>query len=107
MNFEDLNLDRRLLVSVKAAGYTKPTPIQEQAIPVALKGHDVLGLAQTGTGKTAGFMLPILQRLITGPLDRYALSSSLQPASLRNRSIRRPSLWGNIPGLPASPSMAA
>ena len=68
MNFEDLNLDRRLLVSVKAAGYTKPTPIQEQAIPVALKGHDVLGLAQTGTGKTAGFMLPILQRLITGPL---------------------------------------
>ena len=68
MNFEDLNLDRRLLVSVKAAGYTSPTPIQERAIPVALKGHDVLGLAQTGTGKTAGFMLPILQRLITGPL---------------------------------------
>ena len=68
MNFEDLDLDPRLLASVKAAGYTTPTPIQERAIPVALKGHDVLGLAQTGTGKTAGFMLPILQRLITGPL---------------------------------------
>ena len=70
MNFEDLNLDRRLLVSVKAAGYTSPTPIQERAIPVALKGDDVLGLAQTGTGKTAGFMLPILQRLITGQLGQ-------------------------------------
>ena len=68
MNFEELNLDRRVLAGVKAAGYTTPTPIQEQAIPVALEGRDVLGLAQTGTGKTAGFMLPILQRLITGPL---------------------------------------
>jgi ATP-dependent RNA helicase RhlE len=63
-----MNLNQRVLAGVKAAGYIKPTPIQEQAIPVALKGRDVLGLAQTGTGKTAGFMLPILQRLITGPL---------------------------------------
>ena len=68
LNFEELNLNQRVLAGVKAAGYIKPTPIQEQAIPVALKGRDVLGLAQTGTGKTAGFMLPILQRLITGPL---------------------------------------
>ena len=68
MNFEELNLDRRVLAGVKTAGYTNPTPIQEQAIPVALEGRDVLGLAQTGTGKTAGFMLPILQRLIKGPL---------------------------------------
>ena len=68
LNFEELNLDRRVLAGVEAAGYTNPTPIQEQAIPVALEGRDVLGLAQTGTGKTAGFMLPILQRLITGPL---------------------------------------
>ena len=50
-----------------AAGYTAPTPIQAKAIPVALEGGDVLGLAQTGTGKTASFMLPILQRLISGP----------------------------------------
>jgi ATP-dependent RNA helicase RhlE len=56
-----------VLAGVDAAGYTSPTPIQEQAIPVALDGGDVLGLAQTGTGKTASFMLPILQRLISGP----------------------------------------
>jgi ATP-dependent RNA helicase RhlE len=68
VNFEELNLDRRLLASVRDLGYTNPTPIQEQAIPVALEGRDLLGLAQTGTGKTAGFMLPILQRLLTGPL---------------------------------------
>ena len=66
--FEELNLSPRVLAGVKAAGYTNPTPIQEQAIPVALEGRDLLGLAQTGTGKTAGFMLPILQRLTTGPL---------------------------------------
>ena len=51
-------------------GYTTPTPIQQQAIPVVLKGGDVLGLAQTGTGKTAAFILPILQRLIKGPQRR-------------------------------------
>jgi ATP-dependent RNA helicase RhlE len=49
-------------------GYINPTPIQEKAIPVALEGRDVLGLAQTGTGKTAGFLLPILQRLMNGKL---------------------------------------
>ena len=66
--FEELDLDQRVLAGVKALGYTHTTPIQERAIPVALQGRDVLGLAQTGTGKTAGFMLPILQRLIAGPL---------------------------------------
>ncbi len=68
LNFEEMDLNPRVLAGVKASGYTKPTPIQEQAIPVALKGRDVLALSQTGTGKTAGFMLPILQRLITGSL---------------------------------------
>ena len=66
LNFEELNLRARVLASVQAAGYTKPTPTQEQAIPIALEERDVLGLAQTGTGKTAGVVLPILQRLITG-----------------------------------------
>lgn len=70
MNFEQLSLDPRLLAGVKAAGFTTPTPIQQQAIPVALRGRDVLGLAQTGTGKTAAFVLPILQRLTQGPLRR-------------------------------------
>ncbi len=66
MNFEDFSLDARILAAVKTVGYTDPTPIQEEAIPVVLQGRDVLGLAQTGTGKTAAFVLPILQRLTTG-----------------------------------------
>ncbi len=68
MNFEQFSLDSRIGAGVKAAGYTTPTPIQHQAIPVVLEGRDVLGLAQTGTGKTAAFLLPILQRLTKGPL---------------------------------------
>ena len=68
MNFEQFSLDPRIDAGVKAAGYTTPTPIQQQAIPVVLEGRDVLGLAQTGTGKTAAFLLPILQRLTKGEL---------------------------------------
>ncbi|MGL4651477.1 MAG: DEAD/DEAH box helicase, partial [Caldilineaceae bacterium] len=68
LNFDSLSLDARLLSAVKAAGYVTPTPIQQQAIPAVLEGRDVLGLAQTGTGKTAAFMLPILNRLLKGKL---------------------------------------
>ncbi len=63
MLFDDLELIAPLLSAVKAAGYAIPTPIQQAAIPPALKGRDVLGCAQTGTGKTAAFVLPILQRI--------------------------------------------
>ncbi len=70
MNFEQFSLDPRINAGIKAAGYVTPTPIQQQAIPVVLQGRDVLGLAQTGTGKTAAFMLPILQRLTKGPLRK-------------------------------------
>jgi ATP-dependent RNA helicase RhlE len=63
MRFEDLRLSGPLLRAVRAAGYAKPTPIQSTAIPHVLNGRDVLGCAQTGTGKTAAFALPILQRL--------------------------------------------
>ena len=63
MTFSDLRLIDPLLRAVAAEGYTAPTPIQEQAIPHVLDGRDLLGLAQTGTGKTAAFALPILQRL--------------------------------------------
>ncbi|MGK2960639.1 MAG: DEAD/DEAH box helicase [Gemmatimonadaceae bacterium] len=62
--FEELGLIPELLEAVKDAGYTSPTPIQQQAIPPALLGRDLIGLAQTGTGKTAGFTLPIIQRLL-------------------------------------------
>ncbi len=70
MNFEQFSFDPRIASGIKSAGYTTPTPIQQQAIPVVLEGRDVLGLAQTGTGKTAAFMLPILQQLTRGPLRR-------------------------------------
>jgi ATP-dependent RNA helicase RhlE len=63
-SFTDLGLMPELLRAVEDAGYTNPTPIQQQAIPVALRGRDLIGLAQTGTGKTAGFTLPIIQRLL-------------------------------------------
>lgn len=64
--FDDLDLEPALLSAVKDAGYEKPTPIQVAAIPEAIKGRDVLGIAQTGTGKTASFVLPIIHRLSRG-----------------------------------------
>src|SRR5437762_4497374 len=68
VSFVDLDLAPEVLHAVRDAGYTHPTPIQQQAIPVALAGRDLIGLAQTGTGKTAGFTLPIIQNLISAPL---------------------------------------
>ncbi len=70
MSFNQFNLDPRLLPGIRAAGYDMPTPIQVAAIPPALAGRDLIGTAQTGTGKTAAFVLPILQRLLTGPRGR-------------------------------------
>jgi superfamily II DNA/RNA helicase len=66
MQFSDLELDPKVLKAVEEAGYKEPTPIQAQAIPEALKGRDVLGIAQTGTGKTAGFVLPMITMLVKG-----------------------------------------
>ena len=62
-NFEQFKLNRQLLNAIEEAGYTEPTPIQEQAIPLALSGQDILGIAQTGTGKTAAYTLPLLMRI--------------------------------------------
>jgi len=62
-----LGLSPTLLTAIKAAGYDQPTPIQNQAIPLALAGHDVMGLAQTGTGKTAAFGLPLAEMLLNEP----------------------------------------
>src|SRR6201996_8186034 len=66
MNFDELGLSQKVLDAVRASGYATPTPIQEQAIPHVLAGRDVLGIAQTGTGKTAAFTLPMLSRLEQG-----------------------------------------
>jgi superfamily II DNA/RNA helicase len=67
MTFAELNLSPAILKAIDACGYTSPTPIQEQSIPLALAGHDLIGSAQTGTGKTASFVLPALQRLTAPP----------------------------------------
>ena len=72
MHFTDLGLAEPLLRAIREQGYDTPTPIQAQAIPLVLKGGDVMGGAQTGTGKTAGFVLPMLQRLMAVPSKRDA-----------------------------------
>lgn len=66
MTFDTLGLSPKLLAAIEAAGYTEPTPIQAGAIPLALQGRDVLGIAQTGTGKTASFTLPLIEKLARG-----------------------------------------
>ena len=63
LGFDAFKLNKQLLDAVAESGYTVPTPIQEQTIPLALAGHDVLGIAQTGTGKTAAFAIPIIQQI--------------------------------------------
>src|SRR5256885_1413597 len=70
MSFRDLGLEPRILQAVQEAGYTEPTPIQSAAIPLVLSGQDMIGIAQTGTGKTAAFTLPILTRLAASPSSR-------------------------------------
>src|SRR4051812_44858633 len=74
MSFSELGLDSRILQAVQEAGYTEPTPIQAAAIPQVVAGHDLIGIAQTGTGKTAAFTLPILTRLATQPSTRRGVS---------------------------------
>jgi ATP-dependent RNA helicase RhlE len=108
MNFEQFSLDPRIDAGVKAAGYTTPTPIQHQAIPVVLNGRDVLGLAQTGTGKTAAFLLPILQRLTKGALRRVRvlilaptreLAEQIHQMSIelgKNTKVRSVTVYGGV-----------
>ncbi len=73
LTFAELGLSEPVLRAVEAAGYQTPTPIQAEAIPLVLKGRDIIGLAQTGTGKTAAFTLPIVDRLSDGPRRTRAL----------------------------------
>ena len=67
MNFDNFNLHSSIMAGIRSAGYSVPTPIQLQAIPLIIQGRDLIGLAQTGTGKTAAFVLPILEHLRSGP----------------------------------------
>src|SRR5712691_11918378 len=77
MSFDALGLTLELLRAVADQGYTEPTPVQREAIPLVLDGRDVLAGAQTGTGKTAAFVLPILQRLTHNPA--YQQTSGRRP----------------------------
>ena len=79
MNFTELGLRRELVRAVAGAGYTTPTSIQERGIPLVLDGHDLIACAQTGTGKTATFLLPILQHLAGGQASRHARALVVTP----------------------------
>ena len=67
MTFKQLNITEPILRALGEKGYTDPTPIQQQAIPVVMSGRDIFGCAQTGTGKTAAFAIPIIQRITGAP----------------------------------------
>ena len=84
MKFLDLPLDKRIIQAIDELGYTTPTPIQIQAIPPALEGRDILGTAQTGTGKTCAFAVPILHRLENN------VQISIHNAQLKGKSNKRP-----------------
>jgi len=107
-NFDQFEFDPRIQAGIARIGYTDPTPIQEQAIPVVLQGVDVLGTAQTGTGKTAAFMLPILQRLTRGTTRRVRvlvlaptreLAEQIHQATRdfsKNLNVRSVAIYGGV-----------
>ncbi len=106
--FDAFKLNRQLLDAVAEAGYTSPTPIQEKAIPLALGGHDVLGIAQTGTGKTAAYVLPLLMKikyaqgdhvrgLILAPTRELVMQIEEVTRQLgKNTDLRIVSLYGGL-----------
>ena len=92
--FSDLGLSQPVLQALDLKGYTTPTPIQEQAIPPVLAGRDLLGIAQTGTGKTAAFMLPAIDRLRESdkqvPFKSCRMLVLAPTRELRCRSLQAP-----------------
>ncbi|WP_298435134.1 DEAD/DEAH box helicase [Geobacter sp.] len=108
MEFTAFNLHPQVAAGVRGAGYTTPTPIQAQAIPPVMAGRDVMGLAQTGTGKTAAFVLPILHRLMAGERGRVRaliiaptrelaeqIHQSVQTLGLKTR-LRSVTVYGGV-----------
>jgi ATP-dependent RNA helicase RhlE len=109
MSFNSFNLDPRLLKNVQAMDFEEPTPIQSATIPAALEGRDILGSAETGTGKTAAFLLPLLHKLIGTPRTRepralvvvptreLALQVAEQAEQLsRNTNLRVATVYGGV-----------
>ena len=108
MGFSEFSLDPCILAGVDSAGFTIPTPIQQQSIPVVLQERDLLGLAQTGTGKTAAFLLPIFQRLIQYPTRKVRvlilaptreLAEQIHQASIelgRHTGVKSVAIYGGV-----------
>jgi ATP-dependent helicase YprA (DUF1998 family) len=90
MTFQDFNFDQKLNDGLDSMGYKKPTPIQQQAIPIILQNKDVIACAQTGTGKTAAYILPVIHKMIQTDLR----------ANWPSKSISK------LKGLPTSPASA-
>ena len=97
-------LDQKLQQAISEAGYAKPTPIQAQAIPHLLDGRDLIGIAQTGTGKTAAFMLPILNHLVKVRRPRHIghpraliLSPTRELAAQTAENVRKYAKHANLP----------
>lgn len=124
MSFENLNLISPILKALKAEGYTKPTPIQDQAIPIILKRRDLLGCAQTGTGKTAAFAVPILQilygeqnaargpktikTLVLTPTRELAIQIGESfTAYGKNTGLRHCVIYGGVPQTPQTDALRA
>jgi ATP-dependent RNA helicase RhlE len=99
VNFSQFKLDSRLMAGISKSGYEIPTPVQEQAIPAALAGRDLIATAQTGTGKTATFVLPILHKLLSGPRQRaraLIVTPTRELAEQINDNIRTLSAGTNL-----------
>jgi ATP-dependent RNA helicase RhlE len=75
LKFKDFGFDNRLLEGIEASGYDEATPVQEQVIPLVLAGKDVIASAQTGTGKTAAFLLPLINNIISSPLNQQSITA--------------------------------
>ena len=103
MTFQDLQLIAPLLKAVAEEGYTTPSPIQQKAIPPVMAGRDLVGCAQTGTGKTAAFALPILQRLCAQPLG---LGKRPIQAYGRHTRLRCSVLFGGVSQNPQVEALA-
>ena len=89
VSFSQFNLDARLMRAIEKSGYVEPTPIQAAAIPVALTGADLIGTAQTGTGKTAAFVLPMLQHLLNDEADAAEAKPASKPTAKSRRKPHR------------------
>ena len=92
MEFSEFNVDPRLFKAVQKMGFERPTPIQASAIPPALTGQDIWGSAETGTGKTAAFLLPLMHRLLEGTLRNLRVRAARGFYDKSQRPMRRQAL---------------